>query len=122
MKRKNSISNEEQQFRIEVSVRLCNIRKNLGYSQEKFSEKLEIPYTTYRKYEQCASTISNHVLWRLGREYGFFSDASIRGDNEEILPLYEGKTKNRIERDKDLKFRLTHIRAELKEVEKYIGE
>lgn len=119
---KNEDKKKEEQFRIETSVRLCNLRKKLGYNQEEFSKELGIPCSTYGKYEQCRTTIPQKVFWKLCEEYEFHTDASLSGENEEILPLYGGKSKDEIKRNKELKFRLTHIRAELKVIEKLLDE
>ena len=59
---------ERAMLRIVISNRVKALRVERGISQEKFSEKVNVAFLTYKGYENRKSDIPTHVLVRIANE------------------------------------------------------
>lgn len=59
---------ERVMLRIVVANRIKALRVERGISQEKFSEKVNVAFLTYKGYENRKSDIPTHVLVRIANE------------------------------------------------------
>ena len=59
---------ERAMLRIVVANRIKALRVERGISQEKFSEKVNVAFLTYKGYENRKSDIPTHVLVRVANE------------------------------------------------------
>ncbi len=68
----------------ECANRLREIRLNMGISQEKFAEYLDISLSAYKKIESADNGISVKVLRRLKEKFNISSDYLLYGDYEDL--------------------------------------
>ena len=59
---------ESAMLRIVIANRVKVLRMECGISQEKFSEKVNVAFLTYKGYENRKSDIPTHVLVRIANE------------------------------------------------------
>ena len=64
--------------------RLREIRLNMGVSQEKFAEYLDISLSAYKKIESAENGISVKILRRLKSRFNISSDYLLYGDYKEL--------------------------------------
>lgn len=68
----------------EAANRLREIRLNMGISQEKFAEYLDISLSAYKKIEGADNGISVNILRRLRERFNISSDYILYGDYKNI--------------------------------------
>ena len=62
------------------AIRLREIRLNMGVSQEKFAEYLDISLSAYKKIESAENGISVRILRTLKQQFNISSDYLLYGD------------------------------------------
>lgn len=68
----------------ESANRLREIRLNMGISQEKFAEYLDISLSAYKKIESAENGISVKILRRLKEKFNISSDFLLYGDYKNL--------------------------------------
>lgn len=68
----------------ESANRLREIRLNMGISQEKFAEYLDISLSAYKKIESAENGISVKILRRLKEKFNISSDYLLYGDYKNL--------------------------------------
>lgn len=73
----------------DAANRLREIRLNMGISQEKFAEYLDISLSAYKKIESADNGISVKVLRRLKEKFSISSDYILYGDYKNLDDVLE---------------------------------
>ena len=78
------MANEWKEKMEESANRLREIRLNMGVSQEKFAEYLDISLSAYKKIESADNGISVNVLRRLRERFHISADYLLFGDYKSL--------------------------------------
>lgn len=85
--------------KLEVAKRLREVRTNLGITQQKFAEILDISLSAYKKMESAENCISINSFRILKKELGVSVDYILFGEQPDLAGLWK-KIVNCTEKDK----------------------
>lgn len=68
----------------EVAVRICDIRKNAGLTQEELAELLDISLSAYKKIELGENRVSVNCLEKIKQKLDVSADFILFGKQEEL--------------------------------------
>ena len=85
--------------KLEAAKRLHQVRKNLGITQQKFAEILDISLSAYKKMESAENCVSINSFRILKKELGVSVDYILFGEQPDLAGLWK-KIVNCTEKDK----------------------
>lgn len=81
--------NDNQPERIMMAQRLQQVRTNLGLTQQKFAEILDISLSAYKKIESGENCVSLNSLRILNRELGVSADYILFGEQPDLADVWK---------------------------------
>lgn len=80
---------ENVSLKQEVAVRLREIRKSTGFTQERFAEILDLSVSAYKKLESGENQISIESLRKIEEQFKVSSDYMIFGKREDVDEVWK---------------------------------